>query len=94
MALKNKLVGFILWKIISLINKSKEIITNQLQYPKTKNKIALRVAPKIPRALDGGSSVAVNGEGSKELYEYNDIKMRKLKIRKDNTKKIFTIISL
>ena len=94
MALKNKLVGFILWKIISLINKSKETITNQLQYPKTKNKIALRVAPEIPRALDGGSSVAVNGEGSKELYEYNDIKMSTLKKRKNNTKKIFTIISL
>ena len=94
MALKNKLVGFILWKIISLINKSKETITNQLQYPKTKNKIALRVAPAIPRVFDGGSSVAVNGEGSKELYEYNDIKMSTLKKRKNNTKKIFTIISL
>ena len=94
MALKNKLVSFNLCKIISLIINSKERIINQLLYPKTKNKIALKVAPGIPREFDGGSSVAVNGEGSKELYEYNDIKMSKLKKRKNNTKKIFTIISL
>ena len=52
---------------ITRVNIMESKTINQHASPKIKNSIALRDAPNFPITFNGAESVAVKGEGSKEL---------------------------